>query len=53
MEVLPVKGLFGYFQSIWIEGDRYGLEGILIYYGLKPPQSPSIHMDWGRTEQAI
>jgi predicted transcriptional regulator len=20
---------------------------------LKPPQSPSIHMDWGRTEQTL
>jgi hypothetical protein len=29
------------------------LEGILTYWGLKPPQSPSIHMDWGRTEQAL
>jgi hypothetical protein len=47
------KGLFGYFQSIWIEGDGYGLGGILTYQGLKPPQSLSIHMDWGRTEQAL
>jgi hypothetical protein len=22
------------------------------YWELKPPQSPLIHMDWGRTEQA-
>jgi hypothetical protein len=47
------QGLFGYFQSIWIGGDWYRLEGILTYQGLKPPQSPSIHMDWGRTEQAL
>jgi hypothetical protein len=25
------KGLFGYFQSIWIGGDRYGLDEILTY----------------------
>jgi hypothetical protein len=29
------------------------LEEILTYQGLKLPQSPSIHMDWGRTEQAL
>jgi hypothetical protein len=50
---IPAKGLFGYFQSIWIGGDWYGLKEILTYQGLKPPQSPSIHMDWGRTEQAL
>jgi hypothetical protein len=49
----PAKGLFGYFQSIRIGGDRYGLRGILTYQGLKLPQSFSIHMDWGRTEQAL
>jgi hypothetical protein len=29
------------------------LRGILTYRGLKPTQSPSIHMDWGRTEQGL
>jgi hypothetical protein len=48
-----LQGLFGYFQSIWIGGDWYGLERILTYWGLKPPQSSSIHMDWGRTEHAL
>jgi hypothetical protein len=34
-------------------GGSIRIGGILTYWEWKPRQSPSIHMDWGRTEQAL
>jgi hypothetical protein len=41
--------LFGYFQSIWISG----LIRIERDFDLIAIETPSIYMDWGRTEQAL
>jgi hypothetical protein len=45
--------LFAYSNSMWIEVYWHGLRWILTYYGFKPTQYHSIHMDWELTEQAL
>jgi hypothetical protein len=52
-DLLGIETPSGLVRLFSIHMDWSGLGGILTYKGLKPPQSPSIHMDWGRTEQAL
>jgi hypothetical protein len=48
-----LRGLFGYFCSMWIRVDLVGLRCILTWYVFKPTQCHSIHMDSHQNEQAL